>query len=363
MAAKRKDSESWLKAFNAKAGEQLAVLAAGLGVDVEVTPTGVLALDAALGVGGWPLGRVVEIFGGENSGKTTLAALAVAAAQAAGRPTLYVDAEHKLDLRWLQKLGVDLSRMGLSQPSSGEKGFKALRTLMAIGGGLGVVDSVTTMTPQAVIDARDEGGKDPMAAHARLMSQELAALVGGGEVARTRTTLLFLNQTRSKVGVFYGNPMTTTGGNALRFYSVQRVEFLSAQKVTGATSRGKDVVGVRARAKVVKNQTAPPFKHAEWTLLGATGLDRGLDHVETAIAYGVLRRSTKKSPAITFAEDGYKIGASLDKAAAAVAADVGLRAKIRDAVLQAVRDADARPAEENAVVDEIAVDDDDGGEE
>lgn len=353
-------ADTWLKAFNKRAGEQLAIMASGPGIEVEVIPTGVLALDAALGIGGWPRGRVVELSGPDGSGKTTLALLAVAQAQAMNLPAVYIDSEHKLDLRWAQNLGVDLRRMGLCQPSSGEAGFKALKTLIDVGGGIAIVDSVTTMTPQSVIDANEEDKNVQPARLAALMSSQLALLAGGGQLARTKTLVIFLNQQRSKVGLVFGNPIVTTGGNALKFYSVCRVEFLAAQKIEGPTPRGKDVVGTLQRAKVIKNQVAPPFRHADWRLT-RTGLDRGTDLVDTGVHFGVLRRGTKgkggkSQHTIVFTEDGALLGAGADRISVARAAGYAaigdVAARIRAGVLEAVNATDV-PLEEVPEVDEV----------
>lgn len=362
-ASRAPAADAWLKAFNKKAGEQLAIMASGPSLTMDVVPTGVMALDAALGIGGWPRGRIVELYGPEGSGKTTAALLAVAEAQRLGLPTLYIDSEHKLDLRWAQRLGVDLRSMGLAQPSSGEQGFKALKTLIDIGGGVAVIDSVTTMTPQSVIDARDDDKREQPARLAALMSTELSLIAGTGHLARTKTLVIFLNQIRSKVGVVFGNPNVTTGGNALKFYSVVRVEFLNAQRMEGQTARGKDVIGARQRAKVVKNQVAPPFKYAEWKLT-LTGMDKGADIVDTGVAFGVLRRSKRgKQHLVAFTEDGATLGTGADKASADRAAGVAVSTspelieRVRRGVLEAVEAASA-PVDEAPQVEEIDLADD-----
>lgn len=364
-ATKHKSAGSdaaWLKKFNAAAGAQLAVMASGAGLEVDVVSTGVLAFDVALGVGGLPLGRVVELFGPEGCGKTTSALLTIAEAQRDGRPTLYIDAEHKLDLLWAKKLGVDLTRLALVQPSSGEAGFKALRTFLEIGGGVAAVDSVTTMTPQADIDASENDKQGQPARLAALMSKELSLLVGTGKIAKSNSLIMFLNQVRSKVGMVWGNPNVTTGGNALKFYSVCRVEFLGSQKVEGKTPRGKGVVATRIRVKVIKNQVASPFQHCEF-YVNRQGLKRGADLITAGLNAAVLRRARKsKRSVIMFVDDGEIIGEGKDKASAeadAVSAvlDEELRDLLHDRVMRAIKTIDDAPSDPE--IDELDYSDDD----
>jgi len=251
---------------------------------VPVIPTGSLLLDEALGVGGYPRGRVVEIFGPESSGKTTLTLHAIAEVQAAGGVAAFIDAEHAFDLRYARSIGIDLGQLLVSQPDCGEQALDIADLLTrAAAVDLVVIDSVAALVPRAEIEG--DMGDNHMGLHARLMSQAMRKLSGFAQ--KTGTTLLFINQLRQKIGVVFGNPETTTGGNALRFYASVRLDVRRIGKVT----LGEQVIGNRTRVKVVKNKCAPPFTEAEFDIRWGLGIDAAADLVEAALHAGVLEKS------------------------------------------------------------------------
>ena len=252
--------------------------------DVPVIRSGSLALDKALGVGGYPRGRVIEIYGPESSGKTTLALHAVAQAQRKGGIAAFIDAEHALDVAYAKRLGVDCDELLVSQPDTGEQALEIADMLVRSGGvDIMIVDSVAALVPRSEIEG--EMGDSHMGLQARLMSQALRKLTA--TIGKTATTLIFINQIRMKIGVVYGNPETTTGGNALKFYSSMRLEIRKA----AAIKSGEDVLGSRTKVKVVKNKLAPPFKNVEFDLMYGEGISRTGDLLDMGVELDIVNKS------------------------------------------------------------------------
>jgi recombination protein RecA len=268
--------------------------------DVQVVSTGSLGLDIALGIGGLPRGRVVEIYGPESSGKTTLTLQVIAEVQKLGGAAAFIDAEHALDPQYAQKLGVDVGQLLISQPDTGEQALEIADMLVRSGGvDVVVIDSVAALTPKAEIEG--EMGEPQMGLQARLMSQALRKLTAN--IKRTNTLVIFINQIRMKIGVMFGNPETTTGGNALKFYASVRLDI----RRTGSIKRGEEVVGSETRVKVVKNKVAPPFRQADFDILYGEGISREGEIIELGVNHKLIEKS-----GAWYAYNGEKIGQGKD---------------------------------------------------
>ncbi len=268
--------------------------------DIQVVSTGSLSLDIALGVGGLPRGRIIEIYGPESSGKTTLTLQVIAEMQKFGGTAAFIDAEHALDPQYAQKIGVNVQELLISQPDNGEQALEITDMLVRSGSvDIVVVDSVAALTPRAEIEG--EMGEPQMGLQARLMSQALRKLTAN--IKRTNTMVIFINQIRMKIGVMFGNPETTTGGNALKFYASVRLDI----RRTGSIKRGDEIVGNETRVKIVKNKVAPPFKQADFDILYGEGISRESEIIEL----GVLHKLVEKAGA-WYSYNGEKIGQGRD---------------------------------------------------
>ena len=302
---------------------------------VESIPTGAISIDYALGIGGMPRGRVVEIFGPESSGKTTLALQVIAEAQKAGGMAAFVDAEHALDAQYAQKLGVDIDNLLVSQPDNGEQALEIVEVLIRSGGvDVVVVDSVAALVPKAEIEG--EMGDAQMGLQARLMSQALRKLTG--VVSKSKTTLIFINQLREKIGVMFGNPETTTGGRALKFYASVRVDIRRIASIKD----GDQVIGGRTRVKIVKNKMAPPFREAEFDIMYGQGISREGDLLDLAVEKRIIDKS-----GAWFAYGGERLGQGRENAKQFLKDNPTMRQTIEDRVrkeLGLVREAEIAAA-------------------
>jgi recombination protein RecA len=287
------------------------------GMKVETVPTGCLSLDLALGVGGVPRGRIIEIYGPESSGKTTLAQHIVAEVQKLGGIAAFVDAEHALDPSYAKKIGVNIEELFISQPDTGEQALEIVEKLVRSNAvDVIVIDSVAALTPKAEIEG--DMGDSHVGLQARLMSQALRKLAG--IVAKSRTVVIFINQIRMKIGVMFGNPETTTGGNALKFYSSVRIEVRRSAQV----KQGEQIIGNRVKVKIVKNKVAPPFREAEFFIMYNEGISISDDILDLGVEHGVIER---RGNSYAYGEE--KLGLGRETAKAALKAKPQLMAKIR----------------------------------
>ncbi|BBM70492.1 recombinase RecA [Rhodothermus marinus] len=307
-------------------------------ISVDVIPTGSLALDAALGVGGVPRGRIIEIYGPESSGKTTLALHIMAEAQKLGGACAFIDAEHAFDARYAANLGVDLDNLLVAQPDTGEQALNICDTLVRSGAlDVIVVDSVAALVPQAEIQG--DMGDSHVGLQARLMSQALRKLTG--TINRTRTVLIFINQLRQKIGVMYGNPETTTGGLALKFYASVRMDI----RRIGAIKEGSEVVGNRTKVKIVKNKVAPPFREAEFDIIYGEGISVLGELVDLAVEYNIIQKSGS-----WYAYGEERIGQGREAAKAWLKERPELQEEIRRQVKEAMG---VQPPRSRAEMDEV----------
>ena len=294
--------------------------------DVPVIPTGSITLDCALGVGGYPKGRVIEIYGPESSGKTTLAIHAIAEAQKAGGIAAFIDAEHAFDSFYAQKLGVDVDNLLISQPDNGEQALEIADSLIRSSAiDIIVIDSVAALTPKAEIEG--EMGDAKMGLQARLMSQALRKLTSS--IAKTKTVCIFINQLRDKIGVVYGNPETTTGGNALKFYASVRIDIRRVSVIKD----GEEQLGTRTRVKVVKNKVAPPFKKAEFDIMFGEGISKLGEIIDLGVDLGVIKKAGS-----WFSYGDKKIGQGRDSVKDLLTSDETLRNEIEAKVREALKD-------------------------
>ncbi|MGO1266836.1 MAG: recombinase RecA [Microbacterium gubbeenense] len=312
---------------------------------VEVIPTGSIALDVALGIGGLPRGRVVEIYGPESSGKTTLTLHAIANAQAAGGIAAFIDAEHALDPEYAKKLGVDIDSLLVSQPDTGEQALEIADMLIRSGAiDVVVIDSVAALVPRAEIEG--EMGDSHVGLQARLMSQAMRKITGG--LSQTKTTAIFINQLREKIGVFFGSPETTAGGKALKFYASVRLDIRRIETMKD----GGESVGNRTRVKVVKNKMAPPFKQAEFDILYGSGISREGSLIDFGVEHNIVKKSGS-----WYTYDGDQLGQGKENARRFLKENVDVALEIENKIkvkLGLLDDPDAAADGEAAPVDDIA---------
>ena len=294
--------------------------------NVEVIPTGSIGLNAALGVGGYPKGRIIEIFGPESSGKTTLAIHAIAEAQKAGGIAAFIDAEHAFDRFYAQKLGVDINNLYISQPDNGEQALEIADQLIRSSAiDIIVIDSVAALTPKKEIEG--DMGDSAVGLHARLMSQALRMLTA--TIAKTNTTCIFINQLREKIGIMFGNPETTTGGNALKFYASVRLDI---RRITSLKD-GDQVVGNQVRVKVVKNKVAPPFRKAEFEITFGEGISKVGEILDLGVEYGIIQKSGS-----WFSYEGSKLAQGRDATKALLRDNPELCEELEGKIMAAIRD-------------------------
>ena len=309
---------------------------------VEVIPTGSIALDVALGIGGLPRGRVVEIYGPESSGKTTLTLHAIANVQRAGGIAAFVDAEHALDPDYAQKLGVDIDQLLVSQPDTGEQALEIADMLIRSGAiDLVVIDSVAALVPEAEI--KGEMGDSHVGLQARLMSQALRKITGG--LSQTKTTAIFINQLREKIGVFFGSPETTAGGKALKFYASVRLDIRRIETLKDGT----EAVGNRTRVTVVKNKMAPPFKQAEFDILYGVGISREGSLIDFGVEHGIVKKS-----GAWYTYEGEQLGQGKENSRNFLLKNTDVAAEIETKIKQKMGIGQPRQTEDAPASDELA---------
>lgn len=293
---------------------------------VEVIPTGSISLNAALGVGGYPKGRIIEIYGPESSGKTTLAIHAIAEAQKAGGIAAFIDAEHAFDRFYAEKLGVDIDNLWISQPDNGEQALEIADQLIRSSAvDIIVIDSVAALTPKAEIEG--DMGENKVGLQARLMSQALRKLTS--TVSKTNTTCIFINQLREKIGVMFGNPETTTGGNALKFYASVRLDIRPGQPIKD----GDEVIGKQTRVKVVKNKVAPPFRKAEFDIMFGEGISRTGEIIDLGTDMGIIKKSGS-----WYSYNDTKLGQGRDASKQCIADNPELAEELENLIFEKLKD-------------------------
>ena len=296
--------------------------------EVEVIPTGSIALNAALGVGGYPKGRIIEIYGPESSGKTTLAIHAIAEAQKAGGIAAFIDAEHAFDRFYAAKLGVDIDNLWISQPDSGEQALEIAEQLIRSSAiDIIVIDSVAALTPKAEIEG--DMGDNKVGLQARLMSQALRKMTS--TISKTNTTCIFINQLREKIGVMFGNPETTTGGNALKFYASVRLGIRKGQPIKD----GEEVIGNQTRVKVVKNKVAPPFRKAEFDIMFGEGISHSGEIIDLGADLGIIKKSGS-----WYSYNDTKLGQGRDAAKQCIKDNPELAEELEGLIFAALKDKD-----------------------
>ena len=296
--------------------------------DVEVIPTGSIGLNYALGVGGYPKGRIIEIYGPESSGKTTLAIHAIAEAQKAGGIAAFIDAEHAFDRFYATKLGVDVDNLWISQPDNGEQALEIAEQLIRSSAiDIIVIDSVAALTPKAEIEG--DMGDNKVGLQARLMSQALRKLTSA--ISKTNTTCIFINQLREKIGVMFGNPETTTGGNALKFYASVRIDIRPSQ----AIKDGDTVLGKQTKVKVVKNKVAPPFRRAEFDIMFGEGVSRAGEIIDLGVNFNIIKKSGS-----WFSYNDTKLGQGRDAAKQVILDNPELAEELEGLIMEAMKNAE-----------------------
>ncbi len=318
MADKQQALETAIKQLEKQFGKGTVMrLGEDQGLSVEAISTGSLSLDVATGIGGLPKGRVIEIYGPESSGKTTLALHAVAEAQKAGGEAAFIDAEHALDPVYAANLGVDVDSLLVSQPDNGEQALEIAEALVRSGAiDIMVIDSVAALVPRAEIEG--EMGDSHMGAHARLMSQALRKLAGA--CSKSNTIIIFINQLREKIGVMFGNPETTTGGRALKFYASIRIDVRRVEQIKGP---GNEFIGSRTRAKIVKNKVAPPFKEAEFDIMYGRGISKEGEILDLAVMLEIVQKS-----GAWFSYNGERLGQGRDNVKSLIKENENLAAEL-----------------------------------